>query len=237
MMPTQKNASDRQIQPETDDRAGGGVAQQTSSGSLPTRHRLERIDVIAKLALSVAGLVLSAAIGFSTIYYNRLSAQRQIQNQIESLELQRRTTAAQILVSQLPIVLRGEEQDRALTLKLLEVVDPDLVRQIGERLLAHARSPAEVKQAKEVIGSSVAAAREYAVAQHVQNARKYRDFGLYPAAAREYMKACDALPVPLREPLAKRIRDATNDYDSGNYSGAVRTFEEVLEDVKPRFSE
>jgi tetratricopeptide (TPR) repeat protein len=206
-------------------------------GPPPTHNWLERIDVIAKLSLSLAGLILSGAIGFGTIRFNRLAAQRQIQNQIESLALQRRTTAAQMLVSQLPVILRGEEQDRALTLKLLEVVDPDLVRQIGEGLLAQAKTQAAVEQAKQVIGSSVETTRKYAVDQHVQNARKYRDFGLYPAAAREYMKACEALPAPLRERLAKRIRAATNDYDSGNYSGAVQTFEEMLRDVKAQFSE
>ncbi len=111
-------------------------------------------------------------------------------------------------------------------------MDPDLGRRVGEKLLAHAQSPAAIEQAKQVIASSVTTAHELAVAQHVENARKYLDFSLYPAAAREYMKACEALPPASRERLAKRIRDATKDYDSGNYSGAVQAFEEMLRDVK-----
>jgi hypothetical protein len=236
-MPTLEQPGDQQRQTQASDRAANGDRKQIRPDPPPTHHWLERIDTIAKLALSLAGLLLSAVIGFATIHYNQLAAQRQIQSQIESLEQQRRATAAQMLVSQLPIVLRGKEQDRALTLKLLEVVDPDLVRQIGEKLLAHADSPAAVEQAKQVIASSVTTAHEYAVAQHVENARKYREFSLYPEAAREYMKACEALPRPTRERLAKRIVDATKDYDSGNYSGAVQTFEEVFRDVKAPFSE
>ena len=131
--------------PEALDRAAGG----------PSRSWLERIDVISKLLLSLATLVLSGAIGFATIHYNRQAAQRQIQNQIDSLALQRRATAAQILVSLLPILLRGEGKDRALTLRLVEVVAPDLVRQIGEILLDQAKSSAAVEQAKQIIASRV----------------------------------------------------------------------------------
>jgi hypothetical protein len=54
---------------------------------------LERIDVLAKLALSLAGLLLSGAIGFATIRNNQQAAQRQIQSQDNALALQRRVTA------------------------------------------------------------------------------------------------------------------------------------------------
>src|SRR5262245_8194065 len=147
---------------QTSDRAATGECKQTPAGSSSAHNWLERMDIIAKLALSLVGLLLTAAIGFATIHDNRraahdnrLAAQRQIQNQIESQQLQRRATAAQILMSQLPIILRGKEQDRFWILKLLEPLDPDYVQKFGEILLVHANSPAAVEQAKQVIASSV----------------------------------------------------------------------------------
>jgi hypothetical protein len=222
-----------QSQPNAgDSMARGEELRQTPQGSRPRPSWLERIDVLAKLALSVAGLLLSGAIGFATIRYNQQAAQRQIQSQENALALQRRVTAVQMLVSHLPTVLRGNEQDRALTLKLLEIVDPSLVRQIGERLLAQAKSPAAVEQAKQIIVSSLATGREDAVARHMENARKYRDFGLNPAAAREYIEAYEALAAPVRERLKKPIQNATSDYEAGDYAGAVQTLEAALRDVE-----
>jgi hypothetical protein len=237
MIPTREQPGERQKEPQATECAALGERKQTQAGAPPTRPWLERMDIIAKLVLSLAGLILSGVIGYVTISYNRWAAERQIQNQIESLELQRRATAAQILVSQMPNILRGKEQERTLILKVLEAVDPNLVRQIGEGLLAQASSPAAAEQAKRVIASSVTTAREYAFAQHVENARKYLGFGLFPAAAREYMKAYEALPASLQERHAKQIGEATKDYDSGNHEGAVRRFEEALRGVKAPFSQ
>ena len=198
----------------------------------PKRDWFDRMDILAKLALSLAGLILSAVIGFSTIHHNRLASQRQIQNQIDSMKLQRRTTAAQMLASQLPVVLRGDERERTLVLDMLEVIDPELVRRIAEKLAVHASTPEAAAQARQVMASSVEAAQQDAVVRHIENAGKYRDVGLEPAAAREYANAYKALPPSQRARWAKQIKAAENDYESGDYSGAVRKYEAVLRQIE-----
>jgi hypothetical protein len=50
------------------------------------------------------------------------------------------------------------------------------------------------------------------------------------------MKAYEALPAPARERLKKQVQAATNDYEAGNYAGAVKTLEAALRDVKSRNS-
>ena len=198
----------------------------------PAPRSLGRLDALSKILLSAATLVLSAVIGFATLYYNQRTAQLQIQNQIDALELQKRATAAEILVNQLSTILRGSEEERNLTLKLLEVVDPDLVRQIGERLLAQAESPAEEKRAEAIIASSVQATQEQAVPQHLENARKFLEFRAWPAAAREYLKAYEALPAERRALVSEEAEEARRLYDAGDFAGAVDAFARAFEGLE-----
>lgn len=193
-----------------------------------TDRRLERFDVVAKLVLGFATLALSATIGYATVAHNRRATELQVQGQADELALQRRITAAQILVDQLPTLVRGDEEERNLTLKLLEVVDPEIVRQIGERLLVRAATPAEAASARRIIRSSQGAARQQAARQHLETARKFLGFRVYPAAAREYLKAYEALPEDLRAAVRAEAEAARKLYDDGDFAGAAQSFEEAF---------
>jgi tetratricopeptide (TPR) repeat protein len=207
------------------------------SSRAPKADWLERLDVVAKLALGVAGILLSATIGFATIRFNQQAAQRQIQQQSDELALQRRTTAVQLLASQLPSVLRGSDKERLLTLRLVETVDPGLVRQIGEALLSQAENPAAAARAQEIIAHSTATAQEVAFAEHRENARKYRDFGLDASAAREYLQAYDALAPSARSQVSPAVLEARRAYEAGNYPGAARILEKALQAIHPPFAD
>lgn len=192
---------------------------------------LERLDILARVGLGLGTLVLSAVIGWATLRYNERAAQRQIQSQIDALELQKRATAAKILVDQLSTIVGGPEEERDLTLKLLEVVDPELVRQVGERLLARAESEEDAERAEAIIESSVAAAQAQVVPGRVENARKFLDLRVYPAAAREYLKAYESLSPERRQRISGQVEEATRLYDKGEFSEAARALARAFEDL------
>jgi TPR repeat protein len=207
------------------------VASQVRESTKDPRG-FERLDVFAKLTVGVGTLVLSAAIGFATIHYNRQAAQLQIQNQIDALALQRRATAARILVDELPTIVSGADPEQGLILKLLEVLDPDFVRQFGERLLAGAQSPEDTERAEEIIAGGVRAAQEQAVPLHLENASRFMVFNAYPAAAREYLRAFEAMPAPTRAQVSDQAEKARELYEKGDFSGAARSFAEAFQELE-----
>jgi hypothetical protein len=194
-------------------------------------RRLQRADVLSKFFLGLGTLVLSAAIGFATLAHNRRATELQVQGQADRLALDRHTGAAQILVDQLPTIIRGSEEERGLILEVVGVLDPELPRQIGKRLLARAATPAEEESARQIIASSESAARDLAVRQHLETARKFMGFRAYPAAAREYLKAYDALPADPRLAIRAQAEAARKLYDEGDFAAAAQAFEEAFDEI------
>jgi hypothetical protein len=195
-----------------------------------TSRWLSILDVSGKLLLGLGTLVLSAAIGFATIYDNRQAVRLQIQSQAAELELQRTIAAAQILEDQLPTIVSGTAEERSWILEVLGMLDAGIAKRIGETYLARATEPSERATAKEMIESSQRAAREQAFSQHVENAGKFLELGLAPAAAREYLKAYDALPPELRATLSEQAEAARRLYDAGDFAKAARALARAFEE-------
>lgn len=191
-------------------------------------RRLQRVDVLSKLFLGLATLVLSATIGYATFAHNRRATELQVQAQSDRLALDRRTAGAQILVEQLPAVIGGSVEERGLILEVLGLLDPELQRRIGKRLLARATTPAEKESARQIISSSESAAREQAVRQHLDTARKFMGFRSYPAATREYLKAYKELPADRSAAIGNRVEAARKLYDDGDYAAAAKALEEAF---------
>ena len=206
----------------------------TPDASSPKRPSLlEKLDVIAKVFIGVGGLVLSAVIGLATMHYNREAARRQLESQQESLVLQRRSQAVQLLVSQFSTLVRGDERERAILLKILEQVQPEMVGEIGEVLFENADSGVAKQQARQIIASSREASREQRFSRHVEAAAKYRELGLFPAAAREYMRAAEVLPPQTLTAMAE-LESARQHYVNDEFEAAVRSFEKALRKASPR---
>jgi hypothetical protein len=215
-----------------------------SPGPPGKKHsRLEVVDIVAKLLIAGAGVALSWVIGWSTLQNNRQAQDRQmklteqqVRLQSEASVAQRRVAAAQILISQLPRLVQGTDQDRSLSLQIVQLVDPDLVTQIGELLLARATNSTDQQTAKRVIASSLNASKNGLFAQRVSDARRYRELGLEAAAVREYLKAAEMLPSAAKTPLTAAIEAATKDYERGDFSAAARTLDQALQGVLTPFA-
>lgn len=193
-----------------------------------TDRWLERFDIVVKLMIGLATLGLTATLGYVAHSHNRHATELQVQAQAAELDLQKRITAVQILVDQLPTLVHGSDEERKLTLLLLEVVDPEIVRRFGERLLARAATPAEKESAQRIITSSESAAREQSARQHLETARKFMRFQTYPAAAREYLKAYDALPAERSAAIRAQAETARKLYDDGDFAAAAKVLEDAF---------
>ena len=68
---------------------------------------LETFDIVSKFCIGLGSLVLSGAVGFSTVYFSHQATERQANAQIEALALQRRSSAAQVELSLLPVFALG----------------------------------------------------------------------------------------------------------------------------------
>ena len=90
------------------------------------------------------------------------------------------------------------------------------------------KSPAAQLQVRETIKTSVTVKREGEFAQHLENARKYREFSLDAAACREYFRAFENLPMSSRERVGKQVDDAKGDYDKGRFAEAAEKLENAL---------
>jgi len=192
---------------------------------------LSILDILSKLAIGIGTLILSGTIGYATLSFNRGAAQRQIQQQQESLTFQRQNAAAQILVAELTTIVQGPGQQRAILLKTLESLDPLLVKQIAESLLDVADTPPARQEAEQIILSSVETARALSLQQHLSNAQKYRDFGLLAAAIREYLAAFKSLPQETQVQLAVREANAREAYERGAFSTSVRLFAQLFQTI------
>jgi hypothetical protein len=202
---------------------------------------VETFDVVAKFLIGAAGVALSATVAWATAEHNRelaarqaRAAEQQVRQQSESLLAQRRIAAAQMLAAQAPALARADPHGRAFTLALLQLIDPELTGQVGDVLLAGAPDAAASSEAKRLIASSAQAARDAGFARHLDDARKFREFGLEAAAAREYLRAYETLPDIRKRPLSERIALARNSYDRGDYSTAATTLERALGAVPSR---
>lgn len=204
-----------------------------SSGSAPppttaAPRALAIFDVVSKFCTSFAALVLSGVIGFATIYYSRQATERQANAQIEALALQRRSSAAQIETSLLPVFMSGKDAERRLALDVLASLAPAEAERIGAIVIPRLQSDGERREATQFISSVPDRKRQEEFRRHIQNGAVYRQFSLDPNACREYFAAFESLSVVEKERLAAGVETARKEYDRGQFTDAAARLQAVL---------
>jgi hypothetical protein len=189
---------------------------------------LEKFDVLSKFWVGLAGLALSAAIGFSTVSFNRQTTERQANVQIEALALQRRTSAAQVELGLLPTFAKGTDSERKLALSILTSIAPDEAARIGAVLIPQLNSEVERREATALVASVSENRQQQEFRQRLQSAAIYRQFSLDANACREYFAAFENLPAGERKVVASEIDSARAQYSQGHFSDAAARLEAAL---------
>jgi len=189
---------------------------------------LQKFDIVSKFCTSVAGLALSAAIGFSTVYFSRQSTERQANAQIETLALQKRSSAAQLELSLMPVLTHGTDSERQVALSVLASVAPDEAERIGAVVIPQLKSELQRRESTQVISAIPEKKREQEFRQRIQNAAVYRQFSLDANACREYFVAFENLSEVERKKIATEVEAARREYSRGQFSDAAARLQAAL---------
>lgn len=189
---------------------------------------LEMFDIISKFGIGLCGLVLSGAIGFSTIYFSHQATERQANAQIEALALQRRTSAGQLELSLLPVFAHGTDAERQLALSILASLVPDEAERVGAVVIPQLKSELQRREATQLISASPERMRQQEFRQRLQNAAVYRQFSLDANACREYFAAFESLSAAEKKGVAAEIGMARREYSRGEFSGAAGRLQAAL---------
>ena len=193
------------------------------------KDRLHTFDIVSKFLLGVAGLVLSAVISMATYQNNRAAAERQVQNQNESIRAQRESAGVQAAIHLLPTILKGSEQERGAAEAILLSIAPQQLETIVAGRIRSAASVGEQGAEQQTMKSAVSRQREIAFFQHLDNAVKYREFQLDAQAAREFMSAGERKPDRLKDRIGTSAFDEGKRlYSKGRFSEAAVKFEEAF---------
>jgi hypothetical protein len=185
-------------------------------------------DIVSKFCIGLCGLVLSGAVGFSTVYFSRQATERQANAQIEALALQRRSSAAQLELSLLPAFARGTDAERQLALSILASLVPDEAERVGAVVIPQLKSEAQRREATRLISSIPERKRQQEFRQWLQNAAVYRQFSLDANACREYFAAFESLSAGERKGIAAEIEMARREYSRGEFSDAAGRLQAAL---------
>jgi hypothetical protein len=182
---------------------------------------LEKFDIVSKFCTSAAGLALSAAMGFSTVYFSHQAAERQANAQIETLSLQKRSSAAQLELSLMPVLTHGTDSERQFALSLLASLVPEEAERVGSIVIPQFKSEQQRREATQTISAVPEKKRDQEFRQLIQNAAVYRQFSLDANACREYFAAYDTLSEVERKGIATEIETARREYSRGQFNDAA----------------
>jgi hypothetical protein len=189
---------------------------------------LEKFDIISKFCIAAAGLALSGAIGFSTIYFNHQATERQANGQIEALVLLRRSSTAQIELSLLPVFTHGTDAERQLALSILASLAPDEAERVGALVIPQLKTEALRREVTQLISSVPEKKRQQEFRQRLQNAALYRQSSLDANACREYFAAFESLSSPEKNKVATEVERARRDYSRGQFSDAATRLQRLF---------
>ena len=197
---------------------------------LMTEHSrsLEKFDIVSKFCTVVAGLALSGAIGFSTVYFSHQATERQANAQIEALALQKRSSAAQLEQSLMPVFAHGTDSERQMALSVLASVAPDEAERVGVVVIPQLKSELQRRESTQVISAVPQKKHEQEFHQRLQNAAVYRQFSLDANACREYFNAFDNLPEVERKGIATEVETARREYTRGQFNDAAARLQAAL---------
>jgi hypothetical protein len=189
---------------------------------------LEVFDIVSKFCIGLGSLVLSAAIGFSTIYFTHRATERQASVQVETLVLQRRSSAAQVELSLLPVFTHGTDTERQWALSILASLAPDEAERVGTVIIPQLKSEMQRREVFQVISTVPERKRQQEFRQRLQNAAVYRQFSLDANACREYFAAFDSLSAAEKKEVAAQREMARREYSQGQFSNAAARLQSVL---------
>jgi hypothetical protein len=186
-------------------------------------HRKHFIEIaIAALALVVPFI--------GTYYHEERETERQAQAAIAASQLQLRISRDQLAPSLLPSIVKGSRKERESALLILSSAAPDLAKQISINLERNAQTPQEKQLAQEVKQPSNQASEDQEFSQHLERARVYQRFQLYPQADREYILASEINSSRIKVDSAK-LKVAKSLYASDKWNEAARLFDEMFGDA------
>lgn len=203
----------------------------TPGPAMPKSDRpkpLEKFDVVSKFCIALGGLALSGAIGFSTIYFSHQATERQANGQIEALALQRRSSAAQLELSLLPVFARGTDAERQLALSILGSLAPDEAERVGAVVIPQLKSETQRREASQAMSSLPERKQQQEFRQRLQNAAIYRQSSLDANACREYFAAFESLPPGEKKRVATEVETARREYSRGQFSDAAVRLQTLL---------
>jgi hypothetical protein len=187
--------------------------------------------------IPLAGLIVTVGLAFISRYDNRESLQRQLQNQAVTAENQRKLSEAQLAAELIPNIVKGTPEERRSALAILSSAAPLYASRISGALLSSGVSPDKtgVSQAfiEQIEQKSENNDRIQQFKQHLQNARKYRDYEQFNAAGLEYLQAYENIPPAWATSIANQFAEARAIYDRGKFEDAAQKFDEVLGRVLP----
>ena len=204
---------------------------ESSSAAAPKTERsstIEKFDIVSKFFIGLGGVALSGAVGFSTLYFSHQATERQANTQIEVLSLQRRSAAAQLELSLLPVLARGPDVERHLALSILASLAPDEAERLGAVVIPQLKSEAERQTASQMISSIPERKRQQDLRRRLQNADVYRQFSLDANACREYFSAFESLSAAERQRVATEFESARREYSRGQFSDAAARLQAAL---------
>jgi hypothetical protein len=191
----------------------------------------------AEAMIPLAGLIVTVGLAFISRYDNRESLRRQLQNQAAIAENQRKLSEAQLAAALLASIVKGSAEERRSALSILSSAAPLHAKQISAALLSSGVPPdkTDMSQAfiQQIEQKSDDNDRMQQFKQHLQNARKYRDYGQFNAAGLEYSQAYENTPPAWTTSIANGVAEAKALYDRGEFEEADRKFEEELSKVSP----
>jgi hypothetical protein len=206
-------------------------------------ERLHRFDTISRFWVGSVGVLLSGVLGFSTIYSNRAASDRQlraqndatereIHSQIDAAAAQRRTAGAQLAAALLPVIAKGTDSEREAALALLASAAPEQAQVLGAATI-HLSGASAQTRVKEIVSTAVASRRQQEYMDHLNNARKFREFSLDANATREYFLAFEFLPPAASARVRPLVDAAREDYNRGRFSQSAGSLQTALNDLKP----
>jgi hypothetical protein len=185
--------------------------------------------------IPLAGIIVTLGLALVSRYDNRESLQRQLQNQAALAENQRKTSEAQLATALLTSIVRGSPEERRSALSILSSAAPSYAKQISAALLSSGAPPdkIDISQAfiQQIEQKSDDNDRMQQFKQHLQNARKYREYEQFNAAFLEYSQAYENIPPAWATSIANGVAEARALYDRGKFEEADEKFEAELSRV------
>src|SRR5260370_27653719 len=148
---------------------------------MPARsERIQLFDTASKFLIGVAGLALSAILGFATLEFNRAANKRQVYAQIEATRLQRDNTSAQVAASLSSAIVKGSDDERELALMILASIAPEQAQHLAAVMASSRTSVRFGERSNRIVRTASVVKRNYEYTEHIRNAQAHRDFSLFP---------------------------------------------------------